>query len=42
VILISAYAEYDFSEMISDSAAVGFLTKSELSSSAIRRMLNVA
>ena len=42
VILISTYAEHDFSEMISDSPAVGFLTKSQLSSSAIRRMLSVA
>jgi CheY-like chemotaxis protein len=42
VILISAYAELDFSEMISDSPAAGFLTKSDLSSSAIRRMLNAA
>lgn len=42
VILISGYAEDDFREMISDSPAVGFLTKSELSSSAIQRMLGVA
>jgi FixJ family two-component response regulator len=40
VILISGYAEDDFSVLISESPAVGFLTKSELSSSAIRRMLD--
>ena len=39
VILISSYAHDDFSELVSESPAVGFLTKSELSSSAIRKLL---
>ena len=39
VILISSYTHDDFSELVSESPAVGFLTKSELSSSAIRKLL---
>jgi DNA-binding NarL/FixJ family response regulator len=39
VILISSYAPDDFSELVSESPALGFLTKSELSSSAIRKLL---
>jgi DNA-binding NarL/FixJ family response regulator len=39
VILISSYAHDDFSELVSESPAVGFVTKSELSSSAIRKLL---
>jgi DNA-binding NarL/FixJ family response regulator len=39
VILISSYAHDDFSELVSQSPAVGFLTKRELSSSAIRKLL---
>ncbi|MEU8270893.1 response regulator transcription factor [Sphaerisporangium sp. NPDC049002] len=39
VILISTYAENDFSEMIATSAAVAFLPKSGLSGSAIRSVL---
>lgn len=39
VILISSYAHDDFSELVSESPAVGFLTKSELSLSAIRKLL---
>jgi DNA-binding NarL/FixJ family response regulator len=42
VIMMSTCAEEDFSEMISDSRAVGFLTKSELSSSVIRKMVRCA
>jgi DNA-binding NarL/FixJ family response regulator len=40
VILISAYSEPDFSEMIEDSPAVGFLPKPELSAARIRAMLD--
>lgn len=35
VILISAYAERDFADMIAASSAIGFLAKSELSAKAI-------
>ena len=40
VILISAYSERDFSDMIADSPAVGFLPKPELSAARIRAMLD--
>jgi CheY-like chemotaxis protein len=40
VVLISAYSERDFSEMIEDSPAVGFLPKPELSGARIRAMLD--
>ena len=39
VILISTYAEGDFTDLIAASAAVGFLSKSELSASAIVEIL---
>ena len=39
VLLISAYPEHDFSDMISDSPALGFLPKPELSAERIRAML---
>ena len=39
VLLISAYPERDFSDMIADSPAVGFLSKPELSAARIRAML---
>jgi CheY-like chemotaxis protein len=39
VILISTHAEQDFAELIAASPAVGFLSKSELSASAIGELL---
>jgi CheY-like chemotaxis protein len=39
VILISTYAENDFAELIEQSPAIGFLSKSDLSGKAIRAML---
>lgn len=39
VILISTYPEDDFADLIAGSAAFGFLAKSQLSGSAIRRMV---
>jgi CheY-like chemotaxis protein len=39
VILISAYAETDFGDMVATSAAVGFLPKHRVSGSAIREIL---
>jgi DNA-binding NarL/FixJ family response regulator len=39
VLLISAYPEHDFSDMISDSPVLGFLPKPELSAERIRAML---
>ena len=39
VVLISAYAERDFSDMIAESPAVGFVPKPELSAARIRAML---
>lgn len=39
VILISTYPEDDFADIVDGSAAYGFLSKSELSASAIRAML---
>jgi DNA-binding NarL/FixJ family response regulator len=39
VVLISAYAERDFSDMIAQSPAVGFVPKPELSAARIRAML---
>jgi DNA-binding NarL/FixJ family response regulator len=39
VIMMSSYANGDFSELVSESPAVGFLTKFELSSAAIRKLL---
>jgi CheY-like chemotaxis protein len=40
VILISTHAEADFSDLIDQSPAAGFVPKSELSAGAIRRILN--
>ena len=42
VILISAYAERDFADMIVASPAVGFLPKPDISGKAIREILGVA
>jgi CheY-like chemotaxis protein len=39
VILISTHAEDDFAELIAESPAAGFISKSELSAGAIQRML---
>jgi DNA-binding NarL/FixJ family response regulator len=39
VILISAYPERDFADMIAESPAIGFLPKSELSATRIRAIL---
>jgi CheY-like chemotaxis protein len=41
VILISTHAEADFADLIAESPAIGFLPKSELSASAMRRLLDV-
>jgi CheY-like chemotaxis protein len=40
VILISTHAQADFAELIAESPAAGFLPKSELSTDAIRRILD--
>lgn len=40
VILISAYEEDDFAELVEDSPAAGFLSKSELSRRAIAELLD--
>jgi CheY-like chemotaxis protein len=42
VILISAYPEQDFAELVSNSAAVGFLSKNRLCARAITEMLDGA
>jgi CheY-like chemotaxis protein len=39
VVLISTYAENDFADLIAASPAVGFLTKTELSRTAISELL---
>jgi DNA-binding NarL/FixJ family response regulator len=39
-IMISMYPEADLSDLISESPALGFLSKSELSAAAIRRLLS--
>ena len=39
VILISTYAEGDFADLIRDSPAIGFLSKSDLSAEGIRALL---
>lgn len=41
VILISTHAQEDLVDLIAESPAAGFLSKSELSADAIRRVLNV-
>jgi DNA-binding NarL/FixJ family response regulator len=40
VVLISAYPESDFTDMIADSPAIGFLPKPEISATRIRAMLS--
>jgi DNA-binding NarL/FixJ family response regulator len=40
VILVSTHAHEDVADLIADSPAVGFLSKSELSADAIRRVLS--
>ncbi|GLY76487.1 response regulator [Actinoallomurus iriomotensis] len=42
VILISTYVETDFAELIAASPAIGFLSKTRLSGSAIRTLLTNA
>jgi DNA-binding NarL/FixJ family response regulator len=39
IILISTYAEADFADLVADSPAVGFVSKSDLSRQAIRALL---
>ena len=39
VILVSAYAEEDFAELIAESPAVGFIAKPNLSAHAIERLV---
>ena len=39
MILISAYPEQDLVELIDDSPAIGFVSKSDLSSRAIARLV---
>lgn len=39
IILISTHAEEDFTELIADSPAIGFLSKAALSAGAIRNLL---
>jgi len=40
VVLISAYPEAEFAELITASSAVGFVSKSELSASAVSEVLS--
>jgi CheY-like chemotaxis protein len=40
VILISTHSEADFTDLIAESCATGFLPKAELSAEAIRRILD--
>jgi DNA-binding NarL/FixJ family response regulator len=40
VILISTHAEDDFAELVAASAAIGFLSKADLSADAIRGLLD--
>ena len=40
IVLISSYAHQDLADLIDASPAVGFVTKAELSGSAIRRLLD--
>lgn len=42
IILISTHAEADFADLIAESPAAGFLSKTELSAEAIRRVLDGA
>jgi DNA-binding NarL/FixJ family response regulator len=40
MVLISAYSESDFADLIASSPAIGFLSKAALSASAIRELLD--
>jgi hypothetical protein len=40
VILVSTHEEAEFADLIAESPATGFLSKSELSAEAIRRILD--
>ena len=40
VILISTHAEHDFTDLIADSPAAGFVSKADLSAAAIRGVLS--
>jgi CheY-like chemotaxis protein len=40
VILISSYSEPDFADLIASSSALGFVSKAELSASAIEALVN--
>ena len=40
VLLISAYTESEFAELIADSPALGFISKTDLSASRVTAMLN--
>jgi CheY-like chemotaxis protein len=42
VILISSYSEKDFSDLIASSQALGFVSKAELSASAIEQLVRTA
>jgi DNA-binding NarL/FixJ family response regulator len=42
VILVSTHAEQDFADMIASSPAAGFLPKSELTTDAIRRLVQLS
>ena len=42
VILISTHAETDFAELIEEAPVAGFVSKAELSASAIRRLVGAA
>jgi DNA-binding NarL/FixJ family response regulator len=42
VILISTHAETDFAELIEEAPVAGFVSKVELSASAIRRLMDAA
>ena len=41
IILISTHAEADFADLIQEAPVAGFVPKSELSASAIRRLAGV-
>jgi CheY-like chemotaxis protein len=42
VVLISAYSEFEFADLIASSPAAGFLSKSELSAIAVSELLDAA
>ncbi|HEV3380863.1 MAG TPA: response regulator [Trebonia sp.] len=39
LIMISSHSELDYAELIAESPTIGFLTKSDISAAAIRRLL---